>query len=189
MRAYFDSDYDIRSMLRALFHADFFKADDIRYEKVKSPAEFMAGVLRLTGEFDRPRREILDRAFQMTWMGQQLNNPPSVEGWHEGMAWIDTGTLVERINFASEQFGDVSKPGVKTMIDNVLADNGDISSGEHLVDACLDQMGVISVSDQTRDILMQVASQEGDLSKDEQARGTVANLFRLTAASHEFQRA
>ena len=189
VQAYFDSDYDIRSMLRALFHADFFKADDIRYEKVKSPAEFMAGVLRLTGEFDRPRREILDRAFQMTWMGQQLNNPPSVEGWHEGTAWIDTGTLVERINFASEQFGDATKPGVKTMIDNVLADNGDTGSGEHLVDACLEQMGVISVSDQTRDILLQLASQGGDLSKAEQARETVANLFRLTAASHEFQRA
>ncbi len=112
VQAYFDSDYDIRAMLRVLFNADFFKAEDVRYEKVKSPAEYMVGILRLTGEFDRPRREILNRAFQMTWMGQQLNNPPSVEGWHQGTAWIDTGTLVERINFASEQFGDVSKPGV-----------------------------------------------------------------------------
>jgi hypothetical protein len=50
-------------------------------------------------------------------------------------------------------------------------------------------MGVLSVSDQTRDILLQLASQELDLSKEEQARETVANLFRLTAASHEFQRA
>ena len=49
VQAYFESDYDIRSMLRVLFHADFFKADNIRYEKVKSPAEFMAGILRLTG--------------------------------------------------------------------------------------------------------------------------------------------
>ena len=149
VQAYFESDYDIRSMLRVLFHADFFKADNIRYEKVKSPAEFMAGILRLTGEFDRPRREILNRALQMTWMGQQLNNPPSVEGWHQGTAWIDTGTLVERINFASEQFGDVRKPGVKAMIDKVLADNGNAASVEHLVDACLDQMGAIAVSDKT----------------------------------------
>jgi uncharacterized protein (DUF1800 family) len=149
----------------------------------------VAGILRLTGEFDRPRRQILERALQMTWMGQQLNNPPSVEGWHQGTAWIDTGTLVERINFASEQFGDVTKPGVKAMIDQVLADNGQARSAEHLVEACLEQMGVLSVSDQTRDILLQLASQELDLSKEEQARETVANLFRLTAASHEFQRA
>jgi uncharacterized protein (DUF1800 family) len=189
VQAYFDSDYDIPSMLRVLFHADFFKADNIRYEKVKSPAEFMAGILRLTGEFDRPRREILNRALQMTWMGQQLNNPPSVEGWHQGTAWIDTGTLVERINFASEQFGDVSRPGVKAMIDKVLAANGDAASGEHLVDACLEQMGAIAVSDKTRGILTQFASQGHDVSTEKQAREKVANLFRLTAASHEFQRA
>jgi hypothetical protein len=143
----------------------------------------------LTGEFDRPRREILNRALQMTWMGQQLNNPPSVEGWHQGTAWIDTGTLVERINFASEQFGDVSRPGVKAMIDKVLADNGDAASGEHLVDACLEQMGAISVSDKTRGILTQFASQGHDVSTEKQTREKVANLFRLTAASHEFQRA
>ena len=176
-------------MLRVLFHADFFKADNIRYEKVKSPAEFMAGILRLTGEFDRPRREILTRALQMTWMGQQLNNPPSVEGWHQGTAWIDTGTLVERINFASEQFGDMSKPGVKAMVDRVLADNGAVPAMEHLVDACLEQMGAISVSEKTRGILTQFAAQGHDACTEAQARAKVANLFRLTAASPEFQRA
>jgi hypothetical protein len=143
----------------------------------------------LTGEFDRPRREILNRALQMTWMGQQLNNPPSVEGWHQGTAWIDTGTLVERINFASEQFGDVRKPGVKAMIDKVLAHNGNVASGEHLVDACLDQMGAITVSDKTRSILTQFALQVHDVSTEAQTREKVANLFRLAAASHEFQRA
>ena len=122
VKAYYDGGYDIQEMLRALFTSDFFKDESIRYEKVKSPAELVAGVLRLTGEFDRPRREIMDRALQMTFMGQMLNNPPSVEGWHQGMEWVDTGTLVERINFASEQFGDANKPGVRAMIDGVLAD-------------------------------------------------------------------
>ncbi len=184
VRAYFDSNYDIRAMLHALFHSDFFKAEDIRYEKVKSPAEFMVGVLRLSGEFDRPRREILDRARQLLWMGQQLNNPPSVEGWHQGTEWIETGTLVERINFASEQFGDTAKPGVRNMIDTILADHGDDISPADLVHACLDQLGVISVSDATRDILMRVAAQGDEARTPEQ----IANLLRLTAASHEFQR-
>ena len=39
-------------------------------------------------------------------MGQELMNPPSVEGWHTGKEWIDTGILVERVNFAAEQVGD-----------------------------------------------------------------------------------
>ena len=42
----------------------------------------------------------------MGTMGQALLNPPSVEGWHAGVEWIDTGNLVERINFAGEQISD-----------------------------------------------------------------------------------
>jgi hypothetical protein len=60
---------------------------------------------------------------------------------------------------------------------------------EHLVDACLEQMGAISVSEKTRGILTQFASQGNAVATAAQARATVANLFRLTAASPEFQRA
>ncbi|GIT44037.1 MAG: hypothetical protein Ct9H300mP11_19730 [Chloroflexota bacterium] len=38
-------------------------------------------------------------------MGMDLMNPPTVEGWHTGREWIDSGTLVERINFASDLLG------------------------------------------------------------------------------------
>ena len=93
VQAYFDSGYNIAAMLRALFNADFFKDETIWYRKVKSPVELVAGVLRLTGEFDRPRKEILERYQQAVFMGQFLNNPPSVEGWHQGIDWIDTGSL------------------------------------------------------------------------------------------------
>ena len=74
-RAYFESNYDIRSMLRALFNSDYFRSEGSRYTKVKSPAELVAGVLRLTGEFERPRKEILNRFQQAVYMGQQLHNP------------------------------------------------------------------------------------------------------------------
>ena len=181
--AYYDSGYDIGAMLRALFTADFFKSESIRYEKVKSPAELVAGVLRLTGEFDRPRREIMERTQQMVFMGQQLNNPPSVEGWHQGTEWVDTGTLVERVNFTSEQIGDVARPGVRRMIDNVMADEY-ATSPARLVDACLDQLGVIAVSDETRDALEKFAAG----ATPERSPDKIANMLRMAAATHEFQR-
>ena len=87
-QAYFDSKYDISTMLRVLLNSDFFRSQDSWYTKVKSPVELVAGVLRLTGEFERPRREILDRFLQAVYMGQWLNNPPSVEGWHQGIEWV-----------------------------------------------------------------------------------------------------
>jgi uncharacterized protein (DUF1800 family) len=192
--AYFESNYDISSMLRALFNSAFFKSENVRFVKVKSPAELVAGVLRLTGEFQRPRREILDRALQMIYMGQHLINPPSVEGWHQGMEWIDTGTLVERLNFATQQLGDVSKPGVKSMIRKVAADSNGVISPVRLVDACLDVMGVVSVSDDTRETLENFAAQIGEVSLsskdlDQESEQKIAQMFQMVAATHEFQRA
>ena len=182
VRSYFDSHYDIETMLRVLFNSEFFRSEDVRYKKVKGPAEFLVGALRMTKEFETPRRDMIARYRQSVWMGQELNNPPSVEGWHQGTEWIDTGTLIERINFASEQFGDPNKPGVRAMVDRICAVTTDRSSPERLVDRCLDEMGAISVSDETRHALVQVAERGID-------RRNVEHLLRLSAASREFQMA
>ena len=199
---YFESGYDIRSMLRVLLNSEFFRSETSRYAKVKSPTELVAGVLRLTSDFrkDRPeilatptdnRPEILQRSMQMIWMGQWLINPPSVEGWHTGTDWIDTGTLVERVNFASQELGNVDRPGVRAMVENITADGRDVISPEGLVDACLDQMGAISVSQETRRALLKFASAGGDLhlapDMDEEARQRVVGMFQVAAASPEFQ--
>ena len=193
-QAYFDSNYDIRSMLRVLFNSDFFCSEDSWFAKVKSPAELVAGVLRLTGEFQEPRREILDRNSQMGYMGQQLLNPPNVEGWHQGLEWVDSGTLVERLNFATQQLGDKEKPGVRAMIDKITAGGDEIVSAERLVDACLDQLGAIRVSENTRSILVDFALREGDLNagstgRDEEAQRRVAEILGVAASTLEFQRA
>ena len=37
----------------------------------------------------------------MRSMGQDLLEPPSVKGWDGGPAWINTATLLARINFAN----------------------------------------------------------------------------------------
>ena len=183
VEAYFDSNYDIKSVLRVLFNSDFFKSEEIWYEKVKSPSEFVVGVLRLTGEFDKPGREMITRFRQMNWMGQEINNPPSVEGWHQGIEWIDTGRMIERINFASEQFGDTTKPGVKAIADKIIDNGGNIISPGQLVDRCLDQMGAISVSDETRDVLLKFAVEIGHSTDN------IGQMLRLVAATEEYQRA
>jgi len=185
-QAYFDNDYDIRAMLDILFNSEFFKSEDSWHERVKSPAELVAGILRLTGEFDRPRREILDRSTQAIYMGQHLINPPSVEGWHQGAEWIDTGTLVERLNFASQQMSNVENPGVAEIIDRVIGD-GSHQADDSLVQRCLDEMGVTFVSEGTRSILENFAAQNRGLEND--ATQIVAQMLQMVAATHEFQRA
>jgi hypothetical protein len=86
-------------------------------------------------------------------MGQDLLNPPTVEGWHTGKEWIDSGALVERVNFASSKVGDTSKPGVRRMIERLEALGLSVSA-ERLVDACLDLVGPLEVSSARREELI-----------------------------------
>ena len=191
-QAYFDHDYDISAVLKVLFNAEFFKSQSAWYTKVKSPVELVAGILRLTGEFDRPRYEILDRYNQSSYMGQILNNPPSVEGWHQGTDWLDSGTLVERINFASQQIGDTSKPGVEAMINKIGSEWSGVTSPDRLVDACLEQVGALTVEEDTRKVLVEFAAQGASVrdpeGASEAARQHIAEVLQMVAATQEFQR-
>ena len=190
---YFESGYDITAMLRALLLSEFFKSERSSYSKIKSPAELVASTLRLSGEFDRPRLEMLEKGMQMIYMGQHLTNPPSVEGWHQGTEWIDTGTLTERVNFVSEQFGDLTKPGVSKMVGRIVEDADGTSTPDDMVQRCLDQLGVVAVSDETWSKLVDFASRSEPLETDHvgaaaAARTDAAGLLRLAASTPEFQR-
>ena len=191
-RAYFDSGFHIGPMLRTLLMSDFFRSDSARYQKVKSPSELVAGVLRLTGESRPGMPRLQVDAQQMGFMGQVLVNPPSVEGWHEGIEWIDSGSLVERVNYASQQFADADGPGVSAMVERFISESGGSVTPEGLVQGALDQMGAISVSESTRAALVDFASPEGDLSlgggPSGRDRERVVEMLRLVAATPDFQR-
>src|SRR5262245_38269902 len=115
--AFKDSQYDMRSTLRVLFNSDFFK--NARFAKIKSPAEVVVGLMRLAGGFEFPGPGIGNLAKNPTYMGQELLNPPSVEGWHTGAEWINSGTLMKRINFAAGLLGDTNRPGIGKLIDRL----------------------------------------------------------------------
>ena len=127
-------------------------------------------------------------------MGQGLLNPPTVEGWHEAEEWIDSGALVERVNFVANELSDVSKPGVQAIIDQLAAkDGGSLSPGE-VVDNCLDLMGSLTVSASTRRALIEHVAQQGDLDlagheTGDQSERRVGELLGLIAASREYQMA
>ena len=85
-------------------------------------------------------------------MGQQLMNPPTVEGWHTGHEWIDGGTLNERINFAVNQLNDLSKPGVQDIVSRMSAESADGNlSPLQFVDMSLELAGHVAVDEATRE--------------------------------------
>jgi uncharacterized protein (DUF1800 family) len=192
-RTYFESDHDIRSVLRTLFMSDYFMSERARYAQVKGPVELVAGAVRLAGSFRTPTMGMEKLvALPTLYMGQGLLSPPTVEGWHEGEEWINSGALVERINFMAGQLGDVSLPGVRSIIDRLAADNGGAMKPDTLVDRCLDLIGPIRVSDETRAALTEHVSGGGDVDlrghcQGDDAERRVGELLSLIASTREFQ--
>ena len=181
---YFRSNYDIRSMLRVLFNSDFFK--NARFAKVKSPAETVASTMRLVDDFTSPKVGAWMLALEIRYMGQDLINPPTVEGWHTGKEWIDSGTLVERINFTADQVGNINLPGVRAII-NRLSSRGPILSPEQLVDGCLEMLGGYELADETRSRLVANARKGGELhTGTEGFAQRVGRMLQLMVATQEY---
>ncbi len=160
---YFRSNYNITAMLRVLFKSDFFK--NSTFSKVKSPAETVIGTLKLVGDFKFPRPGLDLMTMNIRYMGQDLLNPPTVEGWHTGREWIDSGTLVERINFTADQVGNINHSGVKNII-NRLSSVGPVLTAEQLVEGCLENLGAYQLADETRKQLLEMAESDGEIRTD-----------------------
>jgi len=181
---YFRSGYDIRSMLRVLFNSDAFK--NARFAKVKSPTETVVGTMRLVGDFNLPKPGMNAMALNIRYMGQDLMNPPTVEGWHTGREWIDSGTLVERINFTADAVGNTSHPGIQSIIQR-LASRGPTISPEQLVDGCLDMLGAYELTEVTRNELLAMSQGEGDIRTGTQEfESRVGQMLQSIVATTEY---
>ena len=188
--AFINSGHDMRSTLRTLFNSDFFKSESAWWKKVKSPAEVVAGTMRLVGDFQFPRPGLQAIGEEPGYQGQLLLDPPSVEGWHTGAEWIDSGSLVRRINFAADRLSNIELPGVQSIIRRLKA-KGTLSPSEFL-DNCLDLIGPLEITETTHQELSSLAQQGGDVSWESEEKSSTSarragDMLALIAASREFQ--
>ncbi len=183
--AFEESGYEIKAVLRAMFNSDFFK--NARYSKMKSPAEVVAGTLKMVGTYRVPEPTIPDIGPEATYMGQSLLDPPSVEGWYTGQEWINSGSLLARINFVADRVANIELPGIKTIISDMKA--AGISTPEQLVESSLDHMGFLEISDETRQQLLDHAQGGGnmDWSKEDAAGTRIGEMLALVGATTEYQ--
>src|SRR5438132_3943173 len=92
------SRYNVRAVVREIFTMDAFYSDQAYRTLVKSPADLVAQTLKATGA---NARGYTTAAAAMAPMGQVLFYPPNVAGWPGGSSWINSSTLLNRINFAN----------------------------------------------------------------------------------------
>ncbi len=185
MTAFEESGYDMKAVLATMLKSDFFK--NARFSKIKSPAEVVAGTLRLVGDWETPRPGISDIGLQPGYMGQSILDPPSVEGWYTGQEWINSGSLLARINFVADRVADTSLPGIQSIISDMKSEG--VVSPEQLVDSCLDHMGFVELGPETREQLLEHAKGGGDLDwSNEAATGErIGEVLALVGATTEYQ--
>lgn len=91
---FYDSNYDIKKLMTSIFTAKWFFKEENIGSKIKSPIELMVGIMRvLPMQIEKPE----NLALYQKLLGQMLLNPPNVAGWPSGKSWIDSSTLMLRL--------------------------------------------------------------------------------------------
>ena len=93
-KRFYNNNYDITKLLEDIFTSDWFYDKKNIGTKIKSPIELLAGIRRLLPlQLDNDNAQLL---FQRV-LGQILFYPPNVAGWPGGRNWIDSSTLMVRL--------------------------------------------------------------------------------------------
>ena len=187
-----DSGFEMKPVLRTVLNSDFFKSEAVRFTKIKSPVEVVVGTLNIVKEFKGPTPYLeVHLARQAGYIGQEILDPPSVEGWQTGKEWITSGALVARINFVADMVGNTEMTGVREIVEN-MASNGKAMTEEAFVDRCLELMGMVQIEERTRREAIDHARESGPVFWDtEVARATssrrTGEMLALIASSREYQ--
>src|SRR5205814_5822248 len=125
-----ETDGDLREVMRTILTSPEFLSPDAYRAKVKTPFEFIVSAVRVTGT-EVPMARPLVGAMQQLGMPLYQCQPPT--GYKDTAdAWVNTGALVSRMNFAVQLAGNRQRwiAGSDTapydrIVETVL--NGDIS--------------------------------------------------------------
>ncbi|MCK6486151.1 MAG: DUF1800 domain-containing protein [Phycisphaerae bacterium] len=101
-------DYELRPLLKAMFHSEGFYAADVMHQQVKCPVDLVVGTIRM---LEVVPEDTLALTSALRMMGQELFQPPNVKGWDGGLTWINTASLFNRYNLlAYVVYGTPQRP-------------------------------------------------------------------------------
>ena len=200
-QTYYSSGYDIRAVMSRILHSQAFYSDQARLAVIKSPAQYVVGSIRMMGltaavevalSDITPASEMADKTAgrklavlaqlpnAMRSMGQDLLAPPTVKGWNGGPAWINTSTLLARINFAGTLSGSRQMfGGTAASVTDYLQKNA--LTPESWVDLLIETLGPLPLSPATRQTLVRFVNGPDSLE------GRLRAVIPMVMATPEYQ--
>lgn len=174
---YFASKYNMKAVMRALLLRDEFYGERARFAAIKSPVELVVGAMR------QLQADLNLRALPgvLSLMEQDLFNPPDVSGWHGGLHWINTATMLVRYNFAN-LLATARGGNAGTFTPERLLAGKNFQTPEHVVEYLLQVLGPLRVSDTTRQLFLDYLGRDFQLtpqSIDNKVRGLIHLMMTL----------
>jgi uncharacterized protein (DUF1800 family) len=158
-----DSGWELAPTLKALFMSEAFYSSRARAGFVKSPVEFGVGFIRGTGL--RIRTSSLDSSLNL--LGMRPTQPPVVDGWPSGTAWLSAQSMVDRTNLVLTSVNDTSRQrdwGID--VKDILPPPANRSAAE-VVDSLTDRMQVVLTDVERQDLVdYMVTERQNDGSVD-----------------------
>ncbi|MDQ3348139.1 MAG: DUF1800 domain-containing protein [Acidobacteriota bacterium] len=175
---YYARNYEIEPMVRRLLLSPQFRDSSNHYKRYSWPVEY---VVRAVKEVGWTGFSVGDTLTPLVNMGQQLLEPPDVNGWELGRGWFSTGGMLARMNFGA-QLATNQKFNLRD------AFRGLAGTPEELVSAALDRLTSQEYSAGSRAALADyVAAGAPWTGSDAQLATKGAGLVHLILGSAEYQ--
>lgn len=100
-KRFYKTNYDIADLLENIFTSDWFYDQENIGSHIKSPVELLVGIKRTLGAAFEDQQPNL---FIQKILGQVLLYPPNVAGWAGGRNWIDSSSLLFRMQLPTMLF-------------------------------------------------------------------------------------
>ena len=168
--------YRIGELLRVLLTHDVFYSEGARNVTPKMPVEFATQALLGLGA----KSTLKALPTLLSRMGMELFNPPGVEGWQHGSAWLATSRYLARMQLA--QAIASARPQTGFRFKRKLPE---ATTPDALVDAALAELG-LEVSAETRQSLIDHLA-GGEFGSEAWFEMKYRGLFMLLLSLPEFQ--
>ena len=177
-----DGKYVISDLLRSMFLHDEFYSEQAKTSSVKNPCEFLFSAMRAMEA--KSKHTFTPEGLEL--MGMELFEPPSVNGWNNGLPWLSTGQTLSRFAVGEAIGGGRDKNIMLLKPNKIVPKNA--TTAEEVVDEILGRLGIAArTPSETRDAL--VAYFEGltnfddDYVLDTKVRGAISLALQMPQAN------
>jgi len=175
---YYATRGEIEPMVRRLLLSPQFRDPSNYYKRYSWPVEF---VVRSLKEVGSAGFSVNDALTPLVNMGQQLFEPPDVNGWELGPGWFSSGSMLARMNFAA-QLTTNQKFNLRD------AFRGHVNSPEDVVAHALDRLTPPEYNSTSYGAIVEYASAGGAWNgSDAQIATKASGVVHLIVGSGEYQ--